>query len=195
MRVNDLYQHQESTKEIQLLKTNCSQFFNESGGLPLFKNLSCSYQNFHKVKVRKRKGDSGGFTETFNEAFEIQHPELRQRAIFANGISSFEPSVLSQEYEPFYIFPINGYDFMYSREVMNSGHEYKQVFETLFEQFGEEKGNTVITDLLRFTYTSHALCEGIESGSEIIIYGIPYFFAMKTNAINEYGELLSKIRN
>ncbi len=76
MRINDLYENIESTKEVQLLKTNCAQFFTESSGLPLFKNLSTSYNDFHKVKVRKRKGESGDFTETFNEAFEQQHPGL-----------------------------------------------------------------------------------------------------------------------
>lgn len=193
MRINDLYITHESTKEIQLLKSNCKQFFTESCGLPLLKNLSSSYQNFNKVKVRKRKGESGDFTETFNEAFETQHPGLRQRAIFANGTSSFQ-AIVSEEQNPFYIFPIDGYQFMYSREVENSGHEYKQVFETLFEQFGEEKGNQVLTDLLRFTYTSKQLNEGIESGSEIIIYGIPYFYAMRMSAVDDYHHLLSKIR-
>lgn len=194
MRINDLYQTHESSKEIQLLRANCKQFFQESCGQPLFKNLSNEYGDFHKIKVRKRKGEAGEFTQTFNEAFETQHPGLRQRAIFANGIQSFQPA-LTEDSETFYVFPIDGYKFMYSREVMNSGHEYKQVFETLFEQFGEEKGNDVLTDLLRFTYTSKALNEGIESGSEIIIYGIPYFYAMRTSAINEYSELLSNIRD
>jgi hypothetical protein len=144
------------------------------------------------VKVRKRKGETGDFTETFNEAFEAQHPGLRQRAIFANGTTSFQPAN-TNESQPFFIFPIDGYKFMYSREVENSGHEYKQVFETLFEQFGEEKGNEVLTDLLRFTYTSKNLNEGIESGSEIIIYGIPYFYAFKVCATDGYDYLLAKI--
>ncbi len=193
MRINDLYTSHESTKEFQLLKKNCSQFFTESCGLPLLKNLSSPNQEaFHKVKVRKRKGESGDFTETFNEAFESQHPGLRQRAIFANGISSFQP-IHTNESVPCYVFPIDGYKFMYSREVENSGQEYKQVFETLFEQFGEEKGNQVLTDLLRFTYTSKNLNEGIESGSEIIIYGIPYFYAYKVCATDGYDYLLSKI--
>ena len=193
MRINDLYTSHESTKEFQLLKKNCSQFFLESCGLPLLKNLSNSSDALHKVKVRKRKGEIGDFTETFNEAFETQHPGLRQRAIFANGIASFQP-IQTNESQPCYIFPIDGYKFMYSREVENSGHEYKQVFETLFEQFGEEKGNEVLTDLLRFTYTSKNLNEGIETGSEIIIYGIPYFYAYKVNATDGYEHLLSKIR-
>jgi|SRR5271157_483334 len=192
MRINDLYITHESTREVHLLKTNCKQFFSESSSLPLFKNLSSSYGDFHKVKVRKRKGESSDFTETFNEAFENQHPGLRQRAIFANGSKSFQP-ITNEEFEPFYIFPIDGYKFMYSSEVENSGHEYKQVFETLFDQFGEEKGNEVLTDLLRFTYTAKSLNEGIESGSEIILYGIPYFYAMKVSAVEDYAALLYKV--
>jgi len=193
MRINDIYEYTESTKEIEVLKKECGQFLSESEGNPLLKNLSISIHSFHKVKVRKRKNDTGEFTQTFNEAFESKHPGLRQRAIFANGLSSFRP-VLDEKTQPCYIFPIDGYKFMYSREVENSGHEYKQVFETLFEQFGEEKGNEVLTDLLRFTYTSENLSEGIESGSEIIIYGIPYFYAYDvSSAFNGYPGLLSKI--
>lgn len=192
MRISELYQIHQYSKEIQLIKTGCSQFLKESQGQPLFKNLSVKYMDFDKVKVRKRKGEAGEFTETFNEAFEFQHPGIRQRAIFTNGGSSFEP-IFNEELEPFYMFPIDGYKFMYSKEVENSGQEYKQVFETLFEQFGEEKGNAVLTDLLRFTYTSTALNEGIESGSEIIIYGIPYFYAIRTSMF-EYEDLLSILK-
>lgn len=192
MRINELYKNTECIKEFQLLKRNCAQFFAESNANPLLKNLPMSVDPFHKVKVRKRKGETSDFTETFNEAFETQHPGLRQRAIFANGAASFQPTY--EQTEPFYIFPIDGYKFMYSREVSNSGHEYKQVFETLFEQFGEEKGNEVLTDLLRFTYTSKNLYEGIESGSEIIIYGIPYFYTYSVNAVyGGYADLLSQI--
>lgn len=192
MRINDLYQNTKSTKESHLLRTTCSQFFIESCRLPLLKNLARSYGDFDKVKVRKRKGESGDFTETFNEAFEKQHPGLRQRAIFSNGPSTFQP-IYNENIEPFYVFPINGYKFMYSREVENSGQEYKQVFDTLFEEFGEEKGNEVLTDLLRFTYTSNTLNEGIESGSEIIVYGIPYFYAIRASSVTDYNELLLKI--
>lgn len=191
MRINDLYQTRQYSQEIQLLRGSCAQFLQESRGQPLFKNLSSEYGDFHKVKVRKRKGESGDFTETFNEAFEEQHPGLRQRAIFANGSSSFQPT-FREGLEPFYVIPIDRYKFMYSREVENSGQEYKQVFDTLFEEFGEEKGNEVLTDLLRFTYTSTNLDEGISSGSELIIYGIPYFYAVRAESI-EYEDLLSTL--
>jgi hypothetical protein len=192
MRINELYQSHQYSREIQVLRTSCTQFLKESSGTPIFKNLSTEYGDFHKVKVRKRKGETGDFTETFNEAFELQHPGLRQRAIFANGATSFQP-LYDGVMEPYYVFPIDGYKFMYSREVENSGQEYKQVFDTLFEQFGEEKGNEVLTDLLRFTYTSQNLHEGIVSGSEIIIYGIPFFYAIRSSVIENYQDLLSTI--
>lgn len=192
MRINEIYQTQQKSNEILLLRAKCAQFFIEAKGQPIFKNLSIEYNDFDKVKVRKRKGESGDFTETFNEAFETQHPGLRQRAIFGNGSSSFQASNDGKT-EPFYIFPIDGYKFMYSREVENSKQEYKQVFDTLFEEFGEEKGNEVITDLLRFTYTNINLNEGIQSGSELIIYGIPYFYAIRANSIT-YTELLAALK-
>lgn len=191
MRIDDIFENYKNDREILLLKDNCSQFLTDSNYLPLYKNLSQQYDDFQKVKVRK-KNESNNFTETFNEAFETQHPGLRQRAIFANGESSFKPTMANNA-EPFYIFPINGYKFMYSKEVQNSGSEYKQVFETLFTQFGEEKGNEVLTDLLRFTYTSSCLKEGIETGSEIIIYGIPYYYAVRVSSVDSYDDLISRM--
>jgi hypothetical protein len=192
MRINDLLVIKKINNELCLIKDRCSIFLEQSRGQPLLKNLSCNYQDFDKVKVRKRK-DNCEFAEAFNEAFETQHPGLRQRAVFANGAPSFEPAD-DPNLEPFFIFPVDGFKFMYSREVKNSGQEYKQVFETLFEQFGEEKGNEVITDLLRFTYTSDNLHEGIASGSEIIIYGIPFFYVVRCSKVEDYQDLMSTIK-
>lgn len=190
MRINEFLSQDRET-EFHLLKTRCSVFFEQASDLPLLKNLSATYPPFHKVKVRKKR-DGDTFTEAFNDAFEAQHPGLRQRAIFANGETSFRAQ--AGDAEPFFIFPVNGYQFMYSREVTNSGREYKHVFETLFEQFGEGRGNEVISELLRFTYKSDNLYEGIASGSEIIIYGIPFFYAMKVSAVPSYEYVLDQVR-
>lgn len=177
--------------EYSLIQQRCSQFLEESRGLPLLKNLSSDYGDFHKIKVRKRNLKDE-ITETFNEAFEDELPFIRQRAVFANGALSFEP-VHENNLEPFYIFPVDGYKFMYSKEVENSSHEYKRVFDTIFEQFGDEKGNAVLTDLLRFTYTTENLFEGIHAGCEIIIYGIPFFYALKTSTIEKYQDLYLRV--
>lgn len=192
MRILELY-GSTVQQPVHILMEQCSKFFTESKGLPLLKNLATTYADFDKIKVRKKK-NINEFNETFNEAFEKKHPGIRQRAIFANGVTSFQP-LHENNLEPFYIFPINEYKFMYSKEVENSGEEYKKVFDTLFETFGETKGNEVLTDLLRFTYTSESLHEGIGSGSEIIIYGVPFFYATKVSSVESYQELLSTIKN
>ena len=193
MRVDDLIQSDETREELQIIAERCSQFLDESKGLPLLKNLPSEYGDFHKVKVRKRrqrKQDDKEFAETFNGAFEDELRDLRERAVFANGLISFESADMP-ELEPFFIFPIDGYQFMYSREVENSSQEYKMVFDSIFEEFGTEKGNEVITDLLKFNYTDEDLKEGIESGSEIILYNVPYFYAIRTKTVEYYGNLLS----
>lgn len=196
MRVDDLIQSDEFREELQLVADRCSQFIEESRGLPLLKNLSDEYGDFHKVKVRKRKkrkGDpSKSFSAAFNEAFEDEWQNLRERAIFANGEVSFDPA--DGGLEPFYIFPIDGYQFMYSREVENSSQDYKKVFDTIFEEFGD-RGTEVITEMLKFTYTSDKLHEGIEMGSEIILYNIPYFYAIRESTVDNYNNTIAEINN
>jgi len=189
MRFNELY-HSKSQEDFRTLRLHCSRFIAESGGLPIIRNLPKDYADIHKVKVRKRKPDI--ISETFNEAFDKQHYDLRQRAIFANGVVSYEPSS-DQSLEPFYVFPVDGFKYMYSSEVQHSSNDYQQVFESVFAQLGDEKGNEVLTDLLRFSYTSTDLSEGIEKGSEIIIYNIPYYYAVRTSAHEEYSDLLTTI--
>ena len=179
-------------EEYKQINQVCSIFVEESKGLPLLKNLSTKYLDIQKVKVRK-KNSSNTFVNTFNEAFEEELDNLHQRAVFANGLDSFEPAdPISEGLEPFYIFPINGYRFMYSSEVENSNQDYKKVFDSMFEQFGDERGKDVVTDLLKFTYCHENLYEGIEKGSEIIIYNIPYFYAIRATSDN-YTELLTTI--
>lgn len=193
MRVDDLIQPEEMREELLILKERCSQFFEESGGLPLIKNLSSDYGDFHKVKVRKRKKrkqDTEELAVVFNEAFEGELRDLRERAVFANGEISFEPADTNEE-EPFYIFPIDGYRFMYSREVENSSEDYQTVVEAVFEELGAVKGSDIIAELLKFSYNTENLQEGIEQGSEIIIYNIPYFYGIRANTVDNYQTLLT----
>lgn len=157
----------------------CTEFLSLSEGNPLFKNLPKKYDDFHKVKVRKRKRKDA-FTKTFNEAFD-EIPDLRQRAIFANGLTTLITE--NNEQEPFYIFPINGFKFMYSEEVTNSKFDYQQAFNTILEYVGDK---TVVEQLLKYTYTNKNLAEGISRGSEIIIYNVPYFYAVRSSTVTNY---------
>lgn len=197
MRVDDLFQSDDFREEIQYLAERCSEFFEESKGVPLLKNLPSEYGDFHRVKVRKRKkrkDDESHFAERFNDVFEHDVRDLRERAVFANGEESFEPAD-QDGLEPFYIFPIDGYHYMYCTEVENSSTDYKTVFDAIFEQFGSVKGNEVVADLLKFTYTSTNLQEGIRQGAEIIIYNIPYFYAVRSSTVDDYEQLTKIIKD
>lgn len=190
MLVNDIIEQSQQQEELRLIKARCQQFLHESQQNPLLKNLPITYGDFHKVKVRHKRIEQQ-FDETFNDAFTDKHKALRQRAVFTHGIISFEPPI-AEDLEPFYIFPIDGYRFLYSKEVENSSNDYKQVFDTLLEQLGEQ-GMEMINDLLRVTYTENNLVEGIESGSEIILFNIPYYYAIRVSTSRNYQHLLTKL--
>ena len=143
-----------------------------------------TYRNFYSKK--------GLISETFNNAFKSKLYKIRQRAIFANGEVSSH-NIVEDAQDSFYIFPVDGYKFIYSKEVENSTEDYKQVIESVFGQFGEQKGKEVVTDLLRFSYTSKHLAEGILSGSEIVVYGIPFYYAVRSSSVDNYSDMLTLI--
>lgn len=192
MKVDDLIRESMEMEELKIIRERCSQFLEESKGLVLFKNLPSDYANFQKVKVRKRK-DCNLHDKTFNEVFADETQHIKQRALFANGIASFQESTEEEDLEPFYVFPVDGYSYMYSMEIENSTTDYKQVFDLLLEEFGEKKGKEVISDLLRFNYTSDDLAEGIEKGCEIILYNIPYYYCIKISSLDNESDVLAAL--
>jgi hypothetical protein len=171
------------------INQQCMSFIQQCGNIPLYKSLPRNYTDIHKVKVRQRKRHSN-FSQTFNHAFD-QH-NLRQRAIFANGVGSYVQEEDSDN-EPFYVFPINGFKFMYCDEVDNSTDNYKQVFDTILDTFGRERGTDMIAELLRFNYKTDSILDGICSGSEVILYDIPYYYAVREASVHSYDALLDNI--
>ena len=138
MKVDDIFS-KTTAEPLHTIKTRCSDFLDESLGIPLLKSLPSSYKNVQKVKVRKKKSTNSQLSETFNDAFNEEWYKLRERAVFANGESSFHNTKKDQD--DFYIFPIDGFQYMYSIEVQNSNQDYKTVFDAVYEEFGSEKGN------------------------------------------------------
>lgn len=182
MRVDDLLIPKKELFAIDLLKENCAQFVFQSEGFPLLKNLPRSYEDFRKVKIRQRKGDE--VSEDFNTAFKAKINKLRQRSLFAVGMNSLNES--EKETEPFFVFPIDGYRFLYSTTIKNSKREYKTTFKDIKESLGSSKGGEMIKDVLHFSYVDNEqLSEGIKNGSEIIMYNIPFFYALRCSFLKE----------
>lgn len=182
MRVNDLLNISTgiSGGDLYTIKSKCSQFIKESRGYPIYRSLPISYNTFQKVKVRHHNKQDG-VTEAFNGAFNNIIP----RSVFAGSTAVAESAGM----EPFYIFPVDGYRYVYSKGIQNSSLNFKEVMETLNKNVSSAVDIT--SDLIKYTYTKTNLVEGITSNSEIIFYGIPQFYAVRTSVINNYNSLIN----
>lgn len=153
----------------------------------MLKNLPSSGEGFRKVKVRKRKNLKNEIVDVFNETFN-DHSELMQRSVFAQSMSVFQPSY-EQDLEPFYIFPIDGYKFLYAEGVGNTTQTYKTTLDTLIENYGT-KGIKTFQEVLKYQYSFENLVEGLASSTEIIIYDIPYYYAIRYSLVENYMNFL-----
>lgn len=169
-----------------IIRTECSRFLKESNGLPLYNTLPNTYSDFHRVKARFRK-QQNIVSNHFNKAFEHNTPNLRQRATFAYSYPMSE----SSELDLFYVFPIDTYKFLYSKEVKNSNNDYKQIMETLLETCNNmETASDIITEMLKYTYNTTNLYEGLLAQTEIIFYNIPYYYAVRVNSGYSYKQII-----
>lgn len=166
------------------INEECSDFFIESEGLPLVKTLPRVYSDIQKVKVRKRKTQNS-FSTAFNSAFVNEMRDLRERAIFVHNAHD-----INENQEAFYIFPVDGFKFLYNKTIEDSVEDYKNTFESIFNSL-DNSADEVFSDLLRLTYISENLHAGINLGSELILYGIPYYYAIRASSVDDYDELLT----
>lgn len=190
MLVRDILEQDEFGNTVrQALKMDCSTFIRESHGLPLYRSLPSTYDDLHRVKVRLQKRKDG-VSDVFERAFGHTFANIRQRAVFASTSASY----VNEELEPFYVFPTDGYRFLYSKEVTNSDADYRNVIDTLVSELGDlNEATDIVTDLLKYTYSTSALYEGMVAGAEVIFYGIPYYYAIRAAVYEDYNDLISTI--
>lgn len=186
MRLRSLTPNNTDLKESQLafvynIKNECSQFIQESGGLPLTKTLSENTPTIKKVKVRHRKGKhvlGEMLDNTFDEA-------LQSKAVFCSP---------HDEDNQYYIFPPNGYQFLYSNEIKDSSIHSQYIYDQILQSLNEEDATSIFKEMLKISYTNENLFEGLQSKSEIILFDIPYFYAISTDAI-DYPSFLNMLYN
>lgn len=166
---------------LSLIANHCNEFLSETH-LPLVRELKNRMEDFTKVKVRHRDADP--LTSIFNRAFS-EHLFMAERAVFVNKNRTTD--------NLYFIFPVNGYRVLYSKEVMNSRTEYNSMFMSLKDELGKERTESVIVDLLKMSYTNKNVSEGIGLGCEIIIHNIPFFYGVRTTLFKSYDELLKEI--
>lgn len=173
--------------KIKIIK-ECSDYLRESRGNPLVRLLPRAGTDFRKIKVRRKKSGTK-FDVLFNSVF-IDHPDLRQRCIFANGLKGLG-KLNDKTLDEFYVFPTDGYSYIYSLKVRDSSTEYKETLEKFIGVLEENQAIETFSEVLKYDYTSDNLIEGIEEGSEIILYGISYYYAIRKSSVKSYSTLFS----
>ena len=163
---------------IPTIENECSEFLAASEGHYIIKNLPIRHQGFAKVKVRLGKSRTD-FSKSFNKAFEDTRHGLHESAIF--GYTDVSLISETSSLESFYIFPINGFKFIYNPEVEDSSEDYTNI----------GMSGDFITDLLQLSYRTGSLDEAMKSKCEIIFYGIPYYYALRKSIVSDYMEFFS----
>lgn len=176
------------TQLLDQIKRNCQCFISEFGNAPLHRAFHRTTQNEVKVKVRHRKPSNMEWELYFNTHFSSQFNNIRQRAVFAY------PSAIPQteNYETFFVFPIDGYSFTYSPTVYDSNLQYSELFSFITSNFEHEEAAKVFIDNIEHSYKNDAPQTAIGSNSEILVYGISHYFAVRTSKYN-YTELIERL--
>lgn len=168
---------------INIIKKECSEFLQKSDGLPLLKNLPKDSRDIKKVKVRHKKNKNKEINSVVNKVFDKEE-NLIQKAVFGHGPDGFIP-VIDEEVEPYYIFPINGFKYMYAPFIQNTTREYKATLNKLMS-ISEDLNIEVFNDILKYNYIYDNLNQGLLSSSEIIVFDISYYYAAKYSYVDDY---------
>jgi hypothetical protein len=173
--------------ELRVLKEECSQFVSLASA-PLYVQLRDSYPDIAKVKVRKKNTRTvigEGFDKAFADFYNIS-----QRCVYAKSSRAVFESVADKDI--FYMFPIDGFRFLYNNQIEDNLKQHTETLSHLDECMESQQAIGTITEIIKATYTSINISEGINSGAEIMIYNIPRFYAVRADKY-QYTELIQEI--
>lgn len=170
---------------IPTITNECGQFLELSNQKPLVKMLPIQGDGFRRVKVRKKDWDSS-FVSSFNNAFN-DYKNLLQRSVLAKAQPDIEPNK-----EAFYIFPTDGFRFMYSLSNESSKNHYEQLFIKLTECV-KEKSVDIFMDVVRSQYLTENIEVALDNNYELIIYDIAYYYAIRKSIVDDYVALIYDI--
>lgn len=163
----------------------CGQFLTESNAKPLLRALPKNGDGFRKVKIRKKNKYNNPLEHYFDIAFLNKYREIRLRSMI---VQTAVPVETPEEQELFYVFPIDDYKILYNRQVNNYvayAASLRPIIETL------DSAESLLVHLFEHTYESQSLEQAIDSGAEILIYDIPYYYAIRSSLYKDYNDVLT----
>ena len=144
----------------------------KSNNKPLIKELN-DVKSFKKLKARHRNKQ---YSSILNDAFD---DSIGTRCITTTS----NTSDLSEN--DYYIFPINGFKFLYDPQGM-SGTSYHELTDTI--------KTDLVKELMRFNLEESDLNHALSINTEVVLYNIPFCYAVNVKSFNSYDELLSVIK-
>jgi len=143
--------------------------------MPVFKILPHN-DLYEKVKIRV-KNQTAPYSEARDAAFDFKKFDNR-----ALEVLTHKP--LKNDLGLYYIFPINGYKFVYNPKVDDIVDRCESMGDVLKDQ-------DTITEVLKYTYDIDNLVKGLEEANKINFFNIPYYYAV--NATIPYPELYERL--
>lgn len=166
---------------------DCSQFLRQAKGSPLYINLPRSGDGFRKVKIRKKSKHKLPYEQYFDMAFMDQYKDLRLRSMIAHTTET-KPTDASSE--TFYAFPVDGFQILYNQNIQNYAQYISRLREVITNTSTSE-AETIVKNIFEYTYTRSSIEEAIASGGDILIYGIPYYYAIRKSLISDYKSFIT----
>lgn len=148
MKLKELFESDDKDdfiRDIQILKTECSDFLQQFNGNPLYRGMHKSLPTFYKMAVRKdREAANSGrhLNFVFNIAIEklSNVPEIRKKSLFA----TMDPKQAGSYGQVYAIFPVNGYKIVYSsrvRDIMSRTLAYRTRLNDFIFDMSEESND------------------------------------------------------
>ena len=177
--------------QLQEIASECTQSLHELS-TPLLKWLPVSTPDIKRFKVRYNNRDHNSLmSEAFKRAFDAQFVNVRERAVFVNFMQTEEDT------EPFYVLPPNGYKYLYNVELNQSSNQLAETVAQITSELDADSATTLLSDIVKQSYRSSNIMEAVRTRSEVILYNIPYFYAVRASSIpyNTLTNHVSRYRN
>jgi len=176
MKFNQLYHNPKYSEMESVIADSCSTFIHESMGTPVFKLLPRK-EIYEKVKIRV-KSQTIPNANVRDAAFNVKQFDNRSLEVFTTSAASHDGMGL------YYIFPVNGYKFIYNTKVDDIVDSCKKLATILPDK-------EIITEVLRYSYNHDNLLNGLEYANKIKFFNIPYFYAIKASL--KYQDLYKRL--
>lgn len=169
-----------------ILLKECSEFLEKSNGRPLYKVLPSTYGGFKKIKIRKKSKHKSEIEKYFDLAFYGIYKDLRLRSMLAH---LKKPTVETPEtHEVYYVFPKNGFKVIYNSEI----GDYENYIKELEDKVSKcENKDLILKELFSFSYNTVDFSDiDCYNDNDLLIYNIPYYYAIKGSLIDNYSEFV-----